>query len=354
MSLSDKQRENFAYYAERYTVTADYPLVAERPVRLLDHLHGEPQRCRFCGRAKPEATFRNAAHAVPEFLGNQSLLSLNECDGCNARFASKYEDHLAKWFGPFRTVSQIRGKKGVPTYKSDEIRIEMGAHGLNFTIINADLMKSQLDREGPIAFTLPVETPSQPYVPIRAAMALVKVACSVCPADDLAQCQPAIDWLMGRAILSTTMFPVLHAFTPGPNPYGEGKVMMLRRKVNEPIPYLWCIVATANYRFQFFVPFCPNDVWLKSGDRITLSWEPSRNKLDVLTSDLPKKSRTTVRYTSKLFLDGSCRHYPVPFGDDWPHGKTEYSPLNWSGTELEVRDPAVTLNVDRAERIDRL
>ncbi len=33
--------------------------------------------------------------------------------------------------------------------------------------------------------------------------------------------------------------------------------------------------------------------------------EPSRNKLDVLTSDLPKKSRTTVRYTSKLFLDGS-------------------------------------------------
>src|SRR5271157_6384640 len=40
------------------------------------------------------------------------------------------------------------------------------------------------------------------------------------------------------------------------------------------------------------------------------SLEPSRNKLDVLTSDLPKKSRTTVRYTSKLFLDGSfaaCR-----------------------------------------------
>ena len=47
------------------------------------------------------------------------------------------------------------------------------------------------------------------------------------------------------------------------------------------------------------------------GDKPT---EPSRNKLDVLTSDLPKKSRTTVRYTSKLFLDGS--YAPRPLSSD--------------------------------------
>ena len=41
----------------------------------------------------------------------------------------------------------------------------------------------------------------------------------------------------------------------------------------------------------------------RTGPTISTTKEPSRNKLDVLTSDLPKKSRTTVRYTSKLFLD---------------------------------------------------
>lgn len=324
MRFSPRQLDAIAHYQERYDIIVDYPLVADRPIRLSDTTDGAARRCRFCGRTTPEASFRSTAHAVPELLGNKSLVSMNECDECNTFLADRYEDHLAKWFGPMRTISQIAGKSGVPTYKdkdSDQggrIRIEMGDGGLHFTIVDADLM-AQLSKDGPVAFTLPVDTPSQPYIPIRAAMALVKIACSLCPASELPQCDPAIAWLMGRLSARISMFPVLYAFTPGPNPYATGKVMLLRRKVDEPIPYLWGIVATANYRFQFFVPFCPKDGWLKNG--------------------------AESKFTS--------RQFPVPFGEDWPYGATEYGLFDWAGDEPVVKKPVVTLNVDRATLANR-
>ncbi len=322
MALSEKQLESLAFYEEHYQVIFDQPLRSDRPLALTDHTSQADRRCRFCGEGTPDVDFRQTAHAVPEFLGNKSLVSMNECDNCNSFLANQYEDHLSKWFGPMRTISQIAGKKGVPAYKDKSrehggrIRIEMGDEGLHFTIVDADLM-SQLDKEGPIAFTLPLDTPSQPYVPIRAAMALVKIGCSVCPPEELSECVPAIDWLMGRLSARISMFPVLYAFTPGPNPYVTGKVMLLRRKTDAPMPYLWSIVATANYRFQFFLPFCPKDGWLKNGGESTFT----------------------------------TRQFPVPFGQDWPHGATEYGLFDWSSNEPVVKKPIVTLNVDRAERV---
>ena len=323
MGFSSRQLEAIDYYDSHYDVIADYPLVADHPLRLADHADERSRLCRFCHRTTPEVTFDNAAHAVPEFLGNKSLISMNECDACNTLLADRYEDHLAKWFGPLRTVSQIQGKRGVPTYQDKkrehggQIRIEMGDEGLHFTIVDADLM-GQLSKVGPLALSLPVDTPSQPYIPIRAAMALVKAACSLWPPGEVQQCGAAVDWLMGRVRACASMFPVFHAFTPGPNPYDTGRVMLIRRKVDEPIPYLWCIIATANYRFQFFVPFCESDGWLKNGAQSTFQ----------------------------------AHQFPVPFGDDWPYGRTEYSLFDWSGEEPVIKRPRVTINVDRAELLN--
>lgn len=319
MTFSDADMKRIAYYKDRYNVIADHPLVAEHPIRMNDHKAGETRRCRFCGRSQPDITFRKTAHAIPEFLGNKSLISMNECDACNEMLADTYEDHLSKWFGPMRTVSQMHGKRGVPTYKDIDgrMRIEMGESGLHFTIIDAGLTDS-LDRDGPLSLSLPVDTPSQPHVPLNAAMALVKIACSICPAVMLPSVQPAIDWLMGNAQARVQGFPVLYSFTPGPNPYQTGKVMLLGRKVDEAIPYLWCIIASTNYRFQFFVPFCPEDGWAENGKQASFN----------------------------------CMHFPVPFGPDWQYGKTEYRVFDWSGTEPIVKTPEVTMHVEKAERIN--
>jgi hypothetical protein len=311
MNLSKTQADAVAFYDQHYRVVFDSALREARPVKLTDPEGDKGRICRFCGLGKPDVTFKSVAHAVPEFLGNKSLVSQNECDTCNQALANQYEDHLSKWFGPMRTVSQIRGKSGVPTYKKNDMRIEMGSSGLEIGVVAEDL-ESHLKFDGPFTFTLPIPTKSQPFIPINAAKALIKIACSLCPPGLLGECKPAIDWLMGRAKARMSMFPVLFTFTPGPMPYGDGKLLLLQRKTNEKFPLIWCIVATANYRFQFFVPFCSADAWMLKESSVQLSFH----------------------------------HFPDVFGDDWQHGKTRFGVMDWSGTEPVVKESSFSFHVE--------
>ena len=246
------------------------------------HPSRESRKCIFCGCGEPVTTFRHKAHAVPDFLGNQSLFSPNECDQCNGHLANEFEDHLAKGLLPLRSIAQIRGGKGVPTHKDSTggIRMEKTAAGFKHTVDNADVrsqLEIQLNRPGPIELKLP-PTPSQTFIPIRAGMALCKIVCSACPQKELSQIQPAIDWLMNRKQIGRIGFPVLFGFTPGRNPHGAGRLTLLRRKTDIEAPYIWCIIATANFRFQFFLPFCPADGWFWQAQkkRITLWYLPER------------------------------------------------------------------------------
>ncbi|HEV2328586.1 MAG TPA: HNH endonuclease [Verrucomicrobiae bacterium] len=311
MKLSENQKKTLDHYDQHYIVVFDSSLKEERPVKLADHDDVAGRTCRFCGKGKPNVTFKNVAHAVPEFLGNKSLISMNECDTCNQTLAQKYEDDLAKWFGPMRTVSQIKGKNGVPTLKSKDMQIRMGNTGLEIGVVTEDL-ESHLKFDGPFTFTLPVPAKTQPFIPINAAKALVKIACSLCPPALLGECQHAIDWLMDRAVGRMSKFPVLFSFTPGPMPYGDGRILLLKRSSSDKFPFLWCIVATANYRFQFFVPFCPSDAWMME--------------------------EKTVQFT--------LNHFPDVFGDGWPHGKTTFEVMDWSGTEPVIKEFPFSFHVE--------
>src|SRR4051812_14719952 len=116
------------HYATRYEIIAQHRFVTPRPILLADHVREDKaaRRCRFCHRGEPEVTFKSDAHAVPEFLGNRSILSLNECDSCNTFFATEYEDHLSKWSLFARSASQVRGKKKKPTFKNPEETLRVG------------------------------------------------------------------------------------------------------------------------------------------------------------------------------------------------------------------------------------
>jgi hypothetical protein len=313
------------HYSARYDIIAQYAFVAPRPILLADHPREDKaaRRCRFCRRGEPEVTFKNDAHAVPEFLGNRSILSLNECDACNAFFATEYEDHLSKWSLLARSVSQVRGKKKKPTFKNPEetLRVGSGERGLEVHITDPALTGTLMAEGGPYKFTVPADASSQPYGPIRAAKALVKTACSICPPESLGQCQRAIDWLMGRVNVSFSEFLVLYAFVPGPLDDRASEIVLLRRKGAADEPYLWCAIQFANYRLQFFVPLCPAD--------------------------------------DDLFRDGApgrfhaWHHRPPQFGLDWPFGETEFGRLDWSGSELVQTSATVSFHVEYAERVRR-
>lgn len=313
------------HYAAQYEIIAHYPFVAPRPILLADDPRGDKaaRRCRFCRRGKPEVTLKSDAHAVAEFLGNRSIFSLNECDECNAHFATEYEDHLSKWSLFARSVSQVRGKKKRPTFKNPDetLRVGAGEHGLFIHLTDPALTRKLMAESGPYKFTVLADASSQPYVPIRAAKALVKFACSVCPPQELGQCQRAINWLMGRMDVYFSQFLVLYAFTPGPIDELASEVTLLRRKGAANEPYLWCTIQFTNHRLQFFVPRCPAD------DELFRPGVPGRF---------------------------TVRHYrPPDFGPDWPFGETEYRRLDWSGSELVQTAATATLHVDLAMRVDK-
>jgi hypothetical protein len=255
--------------------------------------------CRFCGRRSTQVRFSNDAHAVSNLLGNRSLYSPNECNHCNRRYGQEYEDHLGKWSNLARSLAQIPGKKNkIPTFKSNDLRVESLSSGLSIHVPTPDSVDDLLAKGVPEVIELSGNTESQLHVPIRAAMALVKMACSVCPTKELGQCQNAIAWLAEPQRFRMSHFPVYFAFTPGPIGDAASEAILLHRKGDGAEPYLWFVVQFRNFRFQVFVPGCAADThWAGDGSSLAVT----------------------------------LKHFPSRFGPDWPYGPTTFSWADWSG-----------------------
>ena len=234
MTEQEQHTEMVTYFDTRYEVIERVPFVAEKRILLRDHDDEAHRRCRYCGRGKAEVQFKRDAHAVPDFLGNLSVFSMNECDSCNEYFGRGCEDHLSKQTMFARVLVGISRKKGKKsTFKNKDETLRIDADGSNkeihlpFPNSVDDLL---VDGKMPDVIPLTGDTASQPYVPIQAAMALVKIACSVCPKEHLGQCQRAIDWLMGRMIAELSGFPVFFACTPGPLNDNASEIVILSPK----------------------------------------------------------------------------------------------------------------------------
>ena len=120
-----------------YDMIARYKLAGGKKHRLGSCT---PRRCRYCLRQEPATCFKKIAHAIPECLGNRTLISHDECDHCNDRFSQTIEDHLDKFTQPLRTVLGIKGKNGVPVFKSRDgkLRVELNAKARHFTILDKE------------------------------------------------------------------------------------------------------------------------------------------------------------------------------------------------------------------------
>jgi hypothetical protein len=289
---------NFFPLNDHYDVIAKYGLTSNSELQVaLDHLPNVARTCRFC----PNPTgFSKTAHAVPQLIGNQSLISLNECDQCNEYFANNCENDLASWFGPARSLTRIDGKNGVPGFDNaagTSIRVTNGHLEIDATTRDVIEDPNQIDLRGR-------QMTSNSYSPIRAAKALVKAACSVCPTQDLASIQPAIEWIRGRSAPQIASYPVLFAIAPGWKPFRDGEVTLYRRKNRDAIPYLWCVIASTHFRLQSYLPFCREDQW---------------SQLD-----------------SAIDFDFRRWHFPLPPGDEFDG--TDLYELDWSRTASQKQE----------------
>ena len=256
-----------------------YDIVVNRTIAALGYreiLGQTPQVCRFCSRTNLDVTFRKDAHALPVLAGNRTLVSLYECDECNARF-SAFEDDLGKLTLLERIAGQVSGKSGVPSAKTGQkkSRIDVDLTGFNITehagdpIVEFDYEKN----------TMTVTIAPQSYRPLGAFKALVKVALTLMDEKDVAKVPEALGWLRASDLTTDqiddgTRYSCFRSWTPGPAPFANTRVLLLRRKRSDvPGPFFIFVLAFGNVSFQIVIP-APKEDQCLIGQSISLRAVP--------------------------------------------------------------------------------
>lgn len=239
--------------------------------------------CRFCAQEDTNVSFKDNAHAISEMLGNKSVILDNECDDCNHFFGEIIEDSLAKYLGITRTLSQIKGKNGYPSFKSNDgksrIDIISEQEGIIQTTVDNDAIDLQ---ENYIEFS----SIRDAYIPIDVYRALVRISLSIIPWQEYIHFVHAGAWIradrrteVGKQILdewksvsSSYASKVIETFIPGRKPLLL-QIWVFRRKKDavDKVPYCQTVVEFDNTRFQFAVP-CIEDEYYGKNDKVSIQF----------------------------------------------------------------------------------
>lgn len=220
--------------------------------------------CRFCGRNGSEVAFKNNAHVLPQLLGNRFLLSYYECDDCNTLFG-KYEDDLAKFLAPMRTLSGIKGKRGIPEFYDYEGKLRIKNNAKNELKINVDHLPHDDIIEGK-DFETVFQANRQPFKEINVYKSIVKIGLTIIKSKDVSNFERTIAFLkenLDGQLLRKDLFKMLYSFIPGPVQMREPEITIYQRiDDNEGIPEKIMILRCANLIFYVVLPMNKNDYHL--------------------------------------------------------------------------------------------
>jgi hypothetical protein len=261
------------YYDERYDVVFQRLIVVGDKLELGDRAN---KRCRFCGKAEPEVTFKKVAHAISEALGNRGLISNYECDACNALFGSGIETDLGEWSKPARTFARIRGKRGIPTLKESSKggwRIEYDDNHLAVKSYETNPIFVVDKKNKRVDFSLKRGS----YTPVAVFKSFVKIGLTLLPEVELGPFAPALKWVRDTDhsrnwVRSAT---ILHTFQNGPMPNDQVTAFVLRRKPGiTDVPYAFLILGFGNDVYQVPLP-APSEETALNGTTFTLTAFPT-------------------------------------------------------------------------------
>lgn len=235
------------------------------------------RKCRFCGKMKPETTFRKKAHIIPQFLGNKVLLSAFECDVCNHEFGQLYEDSFANYIGAYRPFSGVSGAKSNRSPKHKEPK---KIDGIDVTrlMIKAANQAVQVYHEAPFDDSIEIDDDKKrltihakrnPYTPIYVYKALLKIALSMIQEDEIENLSECIKFLMDNSQKALEKDnPLYHVHIHqvyGPRIFLKPTAYLYTRKNDPPnnmIPARTFILYSGNHIYQIFLPFNKEDEYL--------------------------------------------------------------------------------------------
>lgn len=271
----------------------------------------EIKKCRFCGKNESQTTFKTIAHAIPECLGNKTLICLDECDECNKFFSENIENHLDKVTLPYRTINMIKGKKKIPTYKTQDekarINVEDPVNKFMKIIAREDSDFLELNEKNK---TITIEYDLQSYIPCAAYKALVKMGLSVMPENELNNFNMVKQWILEKDHSKSLMKPlkVLMTFIPGINPFRYTLVFLFKKySQNKKYPQCMFVLAFGNIMYQIVIP---TDKEIKQNQSIQtilkflspfeLGWklgEPTHKILDWTQHTIVKAHKQSIEFS---------------------------------------------------------
>ena len=212
----------------------------------------EKRVCRFCGKKIPEVSFSGSkSHAISEFLGNKSLICLEECNTCNSEFGKTIEPEFSRMLSPMLSMFNIKGKKG---YRK--------TRGKNFVIehrkpSDEKLFCLKFEYQGEVIDGVRYfDATSIKYVPQDVYKCLCKYVISLIDSKYLPYFQETINWI--KSPTRYCKLPKIAISSYGIYPVPCMKVC-IRMDNNYDVPYCIAVLSTCNEEYAFIVPFCNKD-----------------------------------------------------------------------------------------------
>ena len=275
MEFDEIAKKRLKFLEDNYVPLIDYHLNNKCEIYLGDKIN---RTCRFCKKSEGEVTFKNKAHAIPEFTGNKILIAHYECDICNSEFSRLMESHMANYMNLFHTISQVKGKKGVPSFKTSQkkSRIDIETTHVNLEDHEGDTITT-LDEENK---TITIKAKRATYTPIAIYKCLTKMAITIMPEIELQKFKNTIDWLNEKyhekSPFDLKSLFTLFSVTPGINPFPFTSCILFKRKDDHKndVPYMLFLLAYGNFSFQIHLPLCIEDKKL-SNKALELTYIPT-------------------------------------------------------------------------------
>lgn len=228
----------------------------------------EKYRCRFCGETS-KSKFKSKSHLLPEFMGNKSLFSFNECDDCNNKF-STYENSL-KNFGVLNAYLPIKGKKKFPrltdsknktvTEFTDKNTLKTHIKDSNAVIYDGEMVKLKIA--------------SNNFKPLYVYKALTKMAISLLSDKDANDLSVVKDWLIEKdkfyddeSRFDTQLW--IFYLTDITCKLMKPSAFLFKKKTQHDSPEYIFILHWGRYKFQIYIPFVPNDNFLYGKQEIKI------------------------------------------------------------------------------------
>jgi len=217
--------------------------------------------CRYCDRTDKETTFTQDTHLLPELIGENDILTFDECDICNNLF-SDYESNFSIFIRPYITLLGIKGKKKIPAFQSrtiernEETRTTFKHRQENQKELHIqridDYSINTVDKTFEVLFRKP------PFVPLKVYKSLLKIGLSLLPTKFDKYNKEAFKWLTKRE--ENLNFIRLSFITTLKRSYFEKPSADLYRakkllKGKQEFPEHILILCFANQVIQIFLPF---------------------------------------------------------------------------------------------------